>query len=281
MHINEILLNSTTRIVSYKNGREFGTGTGFFYHLAERAGKSIVGLVTNKHVIHDCEKATVIISVFNKDGVEEHLPHTIDLKPPALIEHPDPNIDLCALIVGPFLNEMERNGKNIRHAYVTNEICATEKTFSEILPLDEVTMIGYPIGIWDAVNNGSIARRGVIASNPRHNYEGRPEFIVDMACMPGSSGSPVFIANSGVYGTKKGGIIGGDRIIFLGVLWGGPQQTITGKVISVPVPMQRNKYAISRIPTNLGYIIKATELDPIKKLALDYLPKPLAKDDWS
>jgi hypothetical protein len=91
--------------------------------------------------------------------------------------------------------------------------------------------------------------------------------MIDAACFPGSSGSPVFLFNIGGWASKQGGmVIGGARIKLLGALYAGPQHTATGEIQIVNVPTQQTPVAISRIPNNLGLIIKAQrilEFDPI------------------
>jgi hypothetical protein len=128
-------------------------------------------------------------------------------------------------------------------------------------------MIGYPNGIWDSVNNLPIIRKGITATHPSIDYDGRREFLIDAACFPGSSGSPVFLFNLSSYTTKSGGtIIGGSRIKLIGVLYAGPQYSAEGEVRIVNVPTQQKVVAVSAIPNNLGFVIKAERLrdfDPI------------------
>ncbi|MGM3214914.1 hypothetical protein ACSQ5K_04610 [Pseudomonas sp. PhalM4] len=161
------------------------------------------------------------------------------------------------------MGQLQAQGYELQHAVVNKDIIATEELFKEILPLEEITMIGYPIGIMDAHNNGAVARRGVIASNPADNYEGRPEFLIDMSCMPGSSGSPVYLANTGGYSTREGSVIMGNRLHLLGFLWGGPERKVTGEIVALPAPMNLIPVPVTQIPINLGFVIKATQLKDI------------------
>jgi hypothetical protein len=60
--------------------------------------------------------------------------------------------------------------------------------------------------------------------------------------------------------------MGGIRVKLLGALYAGPQHTATGEIRVVNVQTQDRPVAISRIPNNLGIIIKASrlfEFDPI------------------
>ncbi|HBO5901213.1 TPA: trypsin-like peptidase domain-containing protein [Pseudomonas aeruginosa] len=280
MHLNEFVVNCTVRIDSFNDDTLIGHGTGFFCTLAQEAGSTIFGLITNKHVIANANNIRILLSIQSPKGELRHSSHRIDLNNTTLILHPRADIDACSILVGQLLNSICSDGSILAHTFVDHQLIADHKTFSEILPLEEVTMIGYPIGLMDAVNNGAIARRGIIASDPTKHYDGRPEFVIDMACMPGSSGSPVFLANAASYTTRKGGLFAGTRCKLLGLLWGGPERNVEGQIIAAPVPMNVTQIAVTRIPINLGFVIKATELTPIFEEAKKILTKPLAKPDW-
>lgn len=82
-----------------------------------------------------------------------------------------------------------------------------------------------------------------------------------MACFPGSSGSPIYVFNEGGYRDKKGNMyLGQSRLIFLGILFAGPQYDATGNVVVTVVPTATNVQSHTPIMTNLGYYIKAKEL---------------------
>lgn len=52
------------------------------------------------------------------------------------------------------------------------------------------------------------------------------KFLIDAACFPGSSGSPVLIINEGGYVDKHGNLNWGNtRVFLLGILHAGPQHT--------------------------------------------------------
>jgi hypothetical protein len=57
--------------------------------------------------------------------------------------------------------------------------------------IEEVLMVGYPTGLWDEAYNLPLIRKGITATPPAIDFNNRQEFVVDMACLPGSSGSPV------------------------------------------------------------------------------------------
>ena len=84
--------------------------------------------------------------------------------------------------------------------------------------------------------------------------------MIDAACFPGSSGSPVFLYNVGSYATRAGDTVIGNRVALLGVLYAGPQFTAEGELEIVTVPTQQKVVSRALIPINLGVVIKATRL---------------------
>jgi hypothetical protein len=50
-----------------------------------------------------------------------------------------------------------------------------------------------------------------------------------------------------------------------------PQHTASGEIVIEPVPTKKVPMSLTLIPNNLGYVIKATELDAIEKLASAFL----------
>ena len=121
-------------------------------------------------------------------------------------------------------------------------------------------MAGYPTGLWDQANNMPILRRGITAVHPALDFNGKPEGVIDAACFPGCSGSPVLVLNEGSYMTKKGMQLGEWRILLLGVLYGGPEFTAEGGIVVKDIPMRATPVAQMRLPMNLGFYVKAREI---------------------
>ena len=85
-------------------------------------------------------------------------------------------------------------------------------------------------------------------------------FLVDIACFPGSSGSPVLLLDLGSFYTKKGTFMGGSRVKLIGILYAGPQYTVEGEVQIVEVPVLQKPIVLSNIPNNLGLVIRSSKL---------------------
>jgi len=192
--------------------------------------------------------------------MKNHIPVVLENFEQRWILHPESNIDLAIMPMAPLLNKANQKGFHPFYIALDKSIIPTKEQLNELTAVEEILMTGYPIGIWDEVNNYPIFRKGITATHPYYDYNGRSEFVIDAACFPGSSGSPVFLANLGNYMEKKGGTVIGTRFYFLGVLYGGPQYTATGEVIVVDIPTQLDTIAVSNIPSNLGYVIKSKKI---------------------
>ncbi len=262
----EQLSYATVRIECTLADGTTSRGTGFFFRCADDAktGQHIPVIVTNKHVVQGATKGKFLVHTADSSGqVIEGQSQTIELDAfeARWIPHPDTNVDLCVLPIAPLIREAE--GKNIRLFFIAipATLVGSDKDLEELAQFERIMMVGYPIGIWDSVNNMPVFRAGVTATHPKMNYDGRREFMIDAACFPGSSGSPVLLFDNGNYVDKRGNtIMGQSRIKLLGVLYAGPMHTATGEIKAVTIPTKEVSIALSRIPTNLGFVIKATRL---------------------
>lgn len=275
MHLIDQLMMNVVRITAIRGDGNTSVGSGFAYELAKQEdGRFVPAIVTNKHVVEGAQSVTLPIGVADKDGnsIGTYEKITYALTDKDVIMHPDPEVDLCAIVATPIYQYF---GKKQLEPYLfrlDKDTAATDATFEDLLPLTEVTMIGYPNGIWDYINNGALARRGYIATNPENDYLGKKEFVVDMACFNGSSGSPVYLANFGAHATRNGNVHFGPNVKLLGVLYAGPQHTVNGEIVLEPIATQSKAISRTSIPNNLGFVIKASELaafEPIAESLLD------------
>lgn len=194
--------------------------------------------------------------------IKNHHIFQIDDFERAWIPHPDGNVDLCAMPIAPLLEMAAKENKRLFFVPLDESLIPTKAELEDMVLMEEITMVGYPNGIWDEVNNMPVFRRGISATHPNLDWNGKPEFLIDAACFPGSSGSPVFLFNQSGFATKTGGmVIGPSRVKLLGILYAGPQQTVTGEIKIVAVPTQSIPLALTAIPINLGMVIKSTKLD--------------------
>ncbi len=264
------LVYSTIRIeCEYKDGTA-GTGTGFFFAFKEKDDTCVPVLITNKHVIENSIIGSLVFTKANPAGIPidtEHMIFNIHKFETYWKKHPDPEVDLCAMAIGPFIADAEKKGNRYYYLPLLTEYIPSDSQLRNLTTLEEITMIGYPNGLWDEYNNKPILRKGITATHIACEYNGRKEFLIDAACFPGSSGSPVFIINEGMYFDKKTNIVhSNDRILLIGVLYAGPVQSLDGEIKIIEVPTIQKPIAISHLPINLGLVISAKRIKELEEM---------------
>lgn len=245
-----------------------GSGTGFFMTFFE--GDILVPvIITNKHVVNHNPKESVQLSLhFDKN--DKRFTEKITINGEWLFHS---KYDLCCLLVNPIIEEMEEKHKaQLFCRSIDESMIYSDEKLDELNAMEDVTMVGYPIGLWDEVHNFPILRRGITATHPGIDYNGDRIAMVDMACFPGSSGSPIFIVNENGFSDGRGNLaLGQRRMIFLGVLYAGPVHNTEGDIIIKDIPTAQIPVAQTRIMANLGYYVKASEIYEFKNVIMQKL----------
>jgi hypothetical protein len=269
----ERIIFSTVRITAETTA---GTsrGTGFFYNFPVRDSEQVVPvIITNKHVIGDSNSQSFLINLHDpsKGEMKPSSNMHITLEESSLgrpwFSHPDPDVDLCCLPIAQIQNSVP---SPLAPFYVALSGNTTDADMMKLDAIEDVIMVGYPNGLWDHVNNLPLVRKGATASHPGIDFkiEGQPGpgvTVVDMACFPGSSGSPVFVFNNGAFGIRDAGAKIGDRAIFIGILFSGPVMLNTGEIVVKNIPTKTVPLAEVKLMINLGYVIKPREILPMIK----------------
>lgn len=255
----EQMLYSATRITTYAKGKPLSYGTGFFYIVNLEDGRSSVLLITNRHVFSGCDQIDLSLPLRNSDqgpSKEFHSWRLFFKGDP--IGHPDPNIDLATISVTE-LHRIAVDGKKELPFYIAlrKDTIPSSTDWDSFDAIEEVTMVGCPNGLFDEENNLPIFRRGITATHPGKNYQGRSEFMVDLACFPGSSGSPVFLYSTGANYDRQSGsfALGRVRLFLLGILYAGPTINQEGEIILSKEPT----VSVSAM-MHLGMVVKSTQL---------------------
>lgn len=268
------LLYATVRVhATLKDGSE-SVGTGFQFVFDIDKERDLPVLVTNKHVVRSAVSAEFHLHECSRDAEGKidgpgtrSFPVTLNDFENRWFMHPDPEVDLCVMPLWPLQNAAKRQGKDAFIAPLPDSLIPKDDVLIRLCASEEVLMVGYPTALWDNVNNFPILRRGHTASHPATNFQGRPEGVVDMACFPGSSGSPILIVNEGAHMTPMGMTLG-DRVLLLGILYAGPVFRADGSVHVVAVPTKVVAVASTDIPTHLGYYVKSSQLEALKPILL-------------
>ncbi len=186
--LGELLTLSTVPLAV--RGDPGSTGTGFFLDLALGDEPAAPVLVTARHVLDRGEELAVGLHGVAPDGAPAgHRAVRMPSLSQIAIPHPDETVDLAVIPADRLLASSDgfrpfRALIGLRHVVPQSELSAIE----------DLWVIGYPLTLWDRRNNRPLVRRGITATDPRIPYEGRPEFLVDAACFPGTSGAPVVAA---------------------------------------------------------------------------------------
>lgn len=280
--IAETIIHTATKLTTLKGRRPYAEGTGFFYdvHVGPEGNANL--LITNKHVFEGAEAMTVTFHVRSPTANEptgEIIQWEFDIRPFMLTPHPDPEVDLCCINIAVPLQEMQKHtGKRAFFCAAGRANLPTADQWADFDAVEEVMMVGCPNGIFDAANNIPIVRRGVTATSLTRLYNGRQQFMVDMACFPGSSGSPVWMFDDDGYRDRKTGQWkeGAQRLFLVGVLYAGPVISADGGIHvasgSVPGAMVE-----VRTPMHLGYCVRATQIAALEDVFLKVRAEAVAR----
>lgn len=269
LSISEQITYSTIRIEALNAaGQCISTGTGFVFNLSDNDQQTIPILITNKHVISNAALFKLVFCISENDIPCDTKHHNVVFSVGELpwTMHPEDDVDLAAIPLAPIYYQASQKGIKIFYKSINSGIIPKDADKERIDAVEMITMVGYPIGLWDQINNKPLVRRGVTATHFNFDYCGKKEFLIDCACFPGSSGSPVFILNVGSHINKNGALSSGDRLFFLGVLYAGPQFNAHGDIKVVDIPTAQTAFVNSSIPTNIGIVIKSEKILAFKPL---------------
>ncbi|WP_338356798.1 serine protease [Yeosuana marina] len=270
MHVTEQLLNGSIKIEAI-NGNITSSGTGFFFTFYTDDKKNAVPvIITNKHVINGSKSIRLFFRKVINGKPDYAPPYVVSIPNDSttVINHPNKNIDLVAIPTAQIYDALSKRNIGIYYIASSEEQIVDDATQKkELKSIEDIWMIGYPNGLWDSKNNLPIVRKGITATTPYIDYNGKREFLIDIAAFGGSSGSPIyfyrdFYTDKDTYAAKVG-----VKLYLLGVLYAGPIYTVEGKVVKSN-PNEPISKVKTGIPMNLGYVIKASEILEFKKILI-------------
>lgn len=263
--IADQLVYSTVRIVC-RDKTTLSRGTGFFMRRYFPDKTNINAIVTNNHVVDGYDYAEITLAGIDENGMPDdknHVTITINDLQKRRISHPDKNIDVCLLFVNDKIEEYEKAGKSVYYKAVGTEMTLLPTDYDSLTSIEDVIMIGYPNGIMDTYNNKPVVRKGITATSLKLDYNGTPDFMVDIACFYGSSGSPVFLRKEGLAKetTDKGLTIGlSPSYSLLGIIHSMSIAKASGEIVVKEIPTSMKPIVETTIPLNLGQVTKAKKI---------------------
>lgn len=250
---SERLLFNTVHIIAIDKNGDTVTGTSFFFEFKMDEGISPC-LVTNRHVVENTVTGTLYFHT-QKNGepdYENHYQYILDHFEERWLPHPDNTVDLCVLFLASINLSCQKNGVELLQIYLDENSIISSENLEVIDAVDDIVMVGYPNGLWDDVHNLPIIRRGTTATHPNIDYQNRKEFMIDAACFPGSSGSPVLYYKPGSTIRLKYDDMPrrGNILALMGILYAGPMFNADGQILVENIPTKKVGYTITSIPLN-------------------------------
>ncbi len=255
-------------------------GTGFFYRF-QFGDITVPLIITNRHVVRDMHQLTFDFALRGKSNERVYGPPeraTIQTDRYPIFQHPNPEVDLVAIPAYPIITGLQNVGKEPFFLHLSSHLLPPPWLNKRLIASTNVLMIGFPNGLMDHANNLPLTRRGILATPYHADYNGQPDFVVDIAAFGGSSGSPVFAIFEGPTPLENGtSMLGNGAIYFIGILHSGPVVSAVGEVVTVPVPMTK-QIAHTSLMMHLGYCHRAELVEDFKAPILAQLPEAQLKN---
>ncbi|MCQ2913990.1 MAG: serine protease [Alphaproteobacteria bacterium] len=259
MSLSEKITYSTVLLKCTDKNHKVSLGTGFIVHFNSKDNsKYIAAVITNKHVVKNSVMTQFELCTCDADGNicnTKTAPFTYDGCP--WIEHPSLSVDLCCLPITDALDNVIKQGIHTFYIPLDMSLIPSQEEIENMTAIENIVMVGYPIGFSDVYNHKPIIRKGITATHIKNNYNGKKEFLIDIASFHGCSGSPVFVLNEGLYTDKSGAYLG-NNIKFVGVLYGGLEYNAEGILKFDYIPCIPRP--VTSFPINIGVIVKAEEI---------------------
>lgn len=258
MEINSItkkLLFNTIRVDTVLDDGSEGSGTAFVVSHAHARG-TYTFIVTNRHLVDGVRRGGLVFTQ-KQNGQPvfgQRFQLNIEDFPHAWFMHPDPQVDLAIIPMRPLEQAARDQGVELYYHVIDSRLAPDAATTRALDALEEVLFVGYPSGVWDQVNLMPILRRGTTATPMALDFEGRPEFLIDAAVYPGSSGSPVFVYQPDTMRPMQGA---GKKFLFAGVVAAVFFREEANHLVSVPVPANNRGMVMGSEMIDLGLVIKS------------------------
>ncbi|MBE5955708.1 MAG: trypsin-like peptidase domain-containing protein [Lachnospiraceae bacterium] len=198
-------------------------------------------LVTCAHVLKNAVRIHIYLDYYHRetDRIEHYKKITLAPKDAVRI-HPD--CDLALLCIDSIRNKNTDSDYYLYSPVDINTIPDEFDTFSSFQP---ILMLGYPSGIHDSTTNLPIARTGITATPLYSSYKGKPEFLINIPFLNGSSGSPVFAIKE-------------DIPYLIGIEYSKLMEKVT--LDKLEARLYRSKKVTRELETGLGIAIRADQI---------------------
>ena len=252
--IAETIMFSTLQIQAYNSGSDQAElGTGFLVAFCPKDSTFAPALVTNRHILQNYEYVEIPFTIRKADGTPDiGNIRKVSLRTSSLIRHPNEAIDLVILPLQPAFESMKSQGISPFCAFINIGWIPTEEEWNNFDAIEQIVTVGFPKGLRDTANNLPIFRSGITATHPKYDFYGKPEFLIDVSCFKGCSGSPVYAVE--YQQTKEI-----SKIYLLGIHRAGVASLFNVETKNAP-PEFSEVVSTVNLPIGLGVAIKSREL---------------------
>lgn len=273
--IAEQLMYSSMQIEMLDNDEKvIGAASGFifcFCHNGE-AKSALQVLVTNRHVLAKCPKIRLFFTKRAESGNPIHGEQiSVITVTSNAVFHPNDAIDLAVLPLYSVFEAIQQIGEKAFYYFLNPSFIPNTDTWNKMNAVEDLLMVGYPMGVRDQINNLPVFRRGITATHPKYDFQGQPHFLMDMSCFRGSSGSPVYRYHEGaLHNYEENTVSFGTRCELIGIQYQSTTYSEVGEL--VPIETEVKQVPSTTVFINLGYALKSTlllDFEPIIKKILD------------
>ena len=259
MEINSItkrLLFNTIRVDTVLEDGSEGSGTAFVFSHTSGSGVHTF-VVTNRHLVEGVRSGGLVFTQkrHGQPALGERFQININDFSHAWFLHPNPDVDLAIIPLRPLEQAARDQGAELYYHAIDSHLVPDAAALRALDAMEQVIFIGYPSGVWDQVNLMPIMRRGTTATPMELDFEGRPEFLIDAAVYPGSSGSPVFVYQPDSLRSAQSG--GGKKFLFAGVVAAVFFREEANHLVAAPVPANNRSMVMGSEMIDLGLVIKS------------------------
>lgn len=185
------LIHTVTRIEMEQPDGSNHLGTGFFFQYETNERINYL-LVSNRHVFENNTKFKFAIPFLQQNKI---IRLDVEITTTPLLHD---FYDLAGIQINSLMDQYNMsNDKPYIHFISKSELVNDNMDISNI---EYAIMIGYPAAIQaDKFFSLPLIRGGMIASPLKSKFDDKEEFLIDIECSNGSSGSPIFLQRQDEY----------------------------------------------------------------------------------
>lgn len=221
--------------------------TAFVFGFPRPGGRIFPLLVTNRHCVMDGYEYAAMFASMLPDGRPNDESGVIAYLGEAgtqWIGHPDPEVDLAVLPLAPLITKLDERKTPVYLCALEPQDIPSPERIAEFSAVENIVAMGHPSGYVDPTAARPCTIAGVTAMHPARSYAGKRELLINVRCVGGSSGSPVFLSNpTGQYLKRDGTFAHGDpQMQLLGIIRAEPGANSTERVaISVCIAIKAER----------------------------------------